>query len=162
MRSFLCIMQLMNVASFVIDRTSLFEWFTKCNILIYRLLLFSPNRQWSKQSIHRVFCYLRLGLGWIYRWWTVWTFRWDKEWDRSSWLLAITRNVVDCLAVWEVLPCGRWGHTAQLVPLLQIPAGILYGNATHLAACHEKFSVALPSHRASLQGSRTFKHALET
>lgn len=30
----------MNVASFLIDRTNLFEWFTKCNILIYCLLLF--------------------------------------------------------------------------------------------------------------------------
>lgn len=28
-------MQLMKVASFVIDRTDLYEWFPKCNMLIY-------------------------------------------------------------------------------------------------------------------------------
>lgn len=61
-----------------------------------------------------------------------------------------------------MLRCCCWGHTTQLVPALQIPAVILYGNAAHLAVSPAKFSVALPSCHASLQGSQTFKHAFET
>lgn len=56
-------MQLMNVTSFVIDRTNLFEWFTKSNVLICCLLLSSVIGNGNTQKRQSIgFLLLKAGL----------------------------------------------------------------------------------------------------